>query len=73
MAVSVITENVNFNFKLVNNKNQVNNVLEKIDNIYKQVKKNEIAPKTDYLFMNTAGKSNLDKTIEKLDMMDKIF
>lgn len=73
MAVSVITENVNFNFKLVNNKNQVNNVLEKIDNIYKQVKKNEVAPKTDYLFMNTSGKSNLDKTIEKLDMMDKIF
>tara|TARA_B100000035_G_C21028514_1_gene567259 strand:+ start:204 stop:1247 length:1044 start_codon:yes stop_codon:yes gene_type:complete len=73
MAVSIITENVNFQFKLINNKNMISSVLDKIDNIYKQVKKNEIAPKTDYLFMNTAGKSNLDKTIEKLDLMDKFL
>ena len=73
MAVSIITENVNFQFKLINNKNMISSVLDKIDNIYKQVKKNEIAPKTDYLFMNTKGKSNLDKTIEKLDLMDKFL
>ena len=39
MAVSIITENVNFQFKLINNKNMISSVLDKIDNIYKQVKK----------------------------------
>ena len=72
-AVSILVDNVNFNINLVNDKVKVSNILEKLDNIYKQVKKNEIAPKTDYLFINNSSKSNLDKTIEKLNMMDKFL
>jgi hypothetical protein len=68
-----LVDNVNFNINLVNDKVKVSNILEKLDNIYKQVKKNEIAPKTDYLFINNSSKSNLDKTIEKLNMMDKFL
>jgi hypothetical protein len=45
--------------------------MSKIDNIYKDIKKNEVSPKTDYLFTNL-NKSNIEKTIEKIELINSL-
>ena len=57
---------------IINDNQQINNIIKKINCVYKDVKKNEISPQTDYLFTGTT-KSNLEKTVEKLEKMDKLI
>ena len=74
-AISLITEDVNFNKPIINDEEKVEIVKSKIDVIYKQIKKNEIKPATDYLFNNsfTGGEKNLENTIKKLDKMNNML
>lgn len=71
-AICFLTENIDLNIPLVNNKEFIENISKKINVIYNQVKKNEITPNTDYLF-NGIEKTSLDRTVEKLEKMDKIL
>ena len=58
---------------IIENNSIVDTINKKINTIYKQVKKNEKAPETDYLFDSLSKeKSNLEKTIEKLDKLESI-
>ena len=70
-AISILTDEPNFNIPLTTNKQEIEKVTKNIDVIYKEVKKNEVAPQTDYLFTGIQ-KSNLDKTMEKLEKMSTI-
>ena len=69
--VSMFCENVNTNDEIIrdNQKEMVGTIIDKIDIIYKQIKKNEVSPETDYLFTDTK-QSNLEKTIQKLETMN---
>jgi hypothetical protein len=70
-VVSLLCENISAEEEIIR-KTQldvVNNIIKKIDLVYKQIKKNEMSPGTEYLFKNIKS-TNLEKTIEKLETMN---
>jgi hypothetical protein len=71
-AISLLTEYVNFNIKINNSENYITSIINKINTLYKEIKKNEIAPSTDYLFKNIK-EDNLDKSISKIEMMNNLL
>jgi hypothetical protein len=71
-AISLLTENVPTNTELIKNKELIKMVTSKINDVYKQIKKNEQSPGTDYLFSNLEKQANYENTIRKLELMDSI-
>ncbi len=72
-AVEIITETVDLKMDMIQDYEIIKKTLSNVNVIYKSIKKNERAPKTDYLFNNVSGRSNLEKTIEKLDKINKLI
>lgn len=70
-VVSILCENIVVEDEIIREKQKemVFSILKKIDMIYKQIKKNEISPGTEYLFKDIKA-SNLEKTIQKLETMN---
>ena len=72
-AICLLTEPVDLDIEIITNKPQLDHIVKKIGAVYKDVKKNEVTPKTDYLFNGVVEKTNLDKTIERLEKMNTIL
>jgi len=73
-AISLVTDVIDFSIEMVPHKKEVEFMTKRIDVVYKAVKKNEIAPKTDYLFEGIKPeKSNLDKTKERLEILNGLM
>ena len=70
-AVSLLTDFVDFNIEIYSQSSFIENIVKKIDTIYKELKKNEKSPETDYLFTNVK-KDNFDKSISKIEMMNNL-
>jgi hypothetical protein len=66
-----LTDSFNTQIEIIENKLIIDNITKKINLIYKEIKKNEEAPATDYLF-NGLEKSNSEKTFEKLEVMNNM-
>ena len=71
-AISLLTEPLDNKIPIFNNENKITQLTSKINIIYKQIKKNEIKPDTDYLFNNSITNNNLEKTINKLEKMNAL-
>ena len=71
-AINLLTETLDDKFPIISNIDLVKLVQSKINLIYKQIKKNEITPNTDYLFNNSITNNNLEKTIKRLDKMSTL-
>jgi hypothetical protein len=70
-AISLLTDKYDATIDMIENKTTVDNITKKINFIYKEIKKNEEAPATNYLF-NGLEKSNREKTFEKLEAMNNM-
>ena len=70
-AVELLTEVIPTNIELITKENKgiIEIVLENIDSIYKQIKKNEHSPGTDYLFSGINNTNNLEKSVKKLELL----
>jgi hypothetical protein len=70
-VISLLCENINVEEEIIRKSQQeiVSSIIKKVDLLYRQIKKNEISPGTEYLFTNLKS-SNLEKTIEKLETMN---
>lgn len=69
-AISLLTENVELTTEITNNHKQIQNLVAKQNQVYNQVKQNEHKANVDYLMHGIqSSKSNLEKTIERLEKM----
>jgi len=70
-AFSLLIEELNYSINIIENQEMVQAIVSKINSVYKDIKKNEETPSTDYLF-NNLNKTNLEKSIEKMDMFNEL-
>jgi hypothetical protein len=70
-VIEVFTEPYSIEEEIVKDKNKITVITQNINKIYKQIKKNERSPGTDYLYQNLK-QSNLEKTIAKLETMNSL-
>ena len=71
-AIELITEGVDTPVELILDKHVVEAVVRQINNIYREIKKNEESPQTDYLFQNMErDDSNIEKSMRKLEILVK--
>ena len=70
-AIALLCENITNSEEIIRPSQQeiLANILKKIDLVYKQIKKNEVSPGTEYLFKDVKA-FNLEKTIEKLETLN---
>jgi hypothetical protein len=72
-AVALLTEPVPTNVEMISDKAIVQSVVDQIDHVYKQIKKNEITPNTEYLFSNLERERTFEESMQKMEMMNRIL
>ena len=68
-AVALLTEPVPTDIETVSKKEVIQNVLDKIDSIYCQIKKNEESPNTEYLYSNLEKRSAFNESLKKMEIL----
>ena len=73
-AITLLCKSVVLKKNIINKKNIKNTsiVIQNINKIYSEIKKNEIAPKTDYLFHGTK-KDKIKKSMEQMNKLNQMI
>ena len=70
-AISLLTETYDTKILIVKDVKLIEKIKNNYNEIYKQIKKNEMTPNTNYLFNNIHEK-NLENTISKIDKLNSL-
>ena len=71
-VIEMITEPYNKLIPIVTDKSKVENTMLHIDSVYKQIKKNEHSPKTDYLFTGLNDNNSYQKSLQRMELMNSM-
>lgn len=71
-AVALLTEQVPNNIELMPNKAMVQNIVDKIDVLYKDIKSAEVGPGTDYLFYGIKDDNAFERSMQRMEIMNSI-
>jgi hypothetical protein len=71
-AVGLLTEPVQLNTEILPNREVLQVVTNKINEIYKQIKRNEELPSTEYLFHGFEKQRSLEKSMAQMELVSKI-
>ena len=71
-AVELFTETITTAGCIVANKEVLESVLSQINNVYKQIKKNEHSPNTEYLFSGYDAEQNFQNTLNRMNLMNSL-
>lgn len=76
-AISLLTENVNYNIEIIQNKKEMSAIISKINTLYKQIKNNEenqiSGQQNKYSKHNTDTKPNISDKINKMNILNTII
>jgi hypothetical protein len=74
LAVALVTETVHANMELIGDKVILETVVSQINQIYREIKKKEESPQTDYLFGDMEkDDTQLKKSMAKLEMLNHVL
>ena len=71
-AVALLTEPFSCAGDIIADKSVLESVMQHINNVYKQIKKNEHSPNTEYLFSGIDRENNFEKTVQKIELMNSM-
>ena len=71
-AISLLTEKVITNSEIIKDKKTIEAVTNKINIVYKQIKKNEHSPNTDYLFANLEKENSIEQSLMKMNLVNSL-
>ena len=73
-AISILCENISNTEEILRPSQQeiISNILKKKDLVYKQIKKSEESPNTEYLFSNLDKKQTFEESVRRMEMLQSV-
>jgi hypothetical protein len=71
-AVELLTEPVQSDIEMISDKNIVHVVVEKVNELYRQIKKNEKGPNVGYLYSNLESAASFEQSLQKIELINSM-